>query len=139
MFALIADSQSWTYTKKLITERVRMLAHFTIGDQFIGFSGSSVSGSAHHTLKSEGEAGVGAVAAVGMGLFENSLGVCEGAILVLQWCATRNQTIPSTTNEDGLLEIPKILVHGMSSHRRLLPYPPREREQARPVPACLVP
>ena len=88
-----------------------MLAHFTIGDQFLGFSGSSVSGSAHHTITSDGEAGVGAVVAVGMGLLEKSpSGVCEGAILVLQWCATKNQTSPSATNGDGLLERPKI--HG---------------------------
>ena len=84
-----------------------MLAHFTIGDQFLGFSGSSVSGSAHHTITSDGEAGVGAVVAVGMGLLEKSSGVCEGAILVLQWCATRNQTSLSATNEGGLLERPK--------------------------------
>jgi hypothetical protein len=48
-----------TYTRKLITERLRILAHFTLGDQFIGFSGSSVCDSSHHTLSSGGEAGVG--------------------------------------------------------------------------------
>ena len=89
MLRLIVYSS--TYTKKLITERVRMLAHFTIGDQFMGFSGSSVSGSAHHTTTSDGETGVvGAMVAVGMGLPESGPGVREGA-MVLSGAAVRHQ------------------------------------------------
>ena len=67
-----------TYTKKLITERVRILAHFTNGDQFMGFSGSSASGSSHHTMSSDGEMGV-----VGVALAEDDSGLGEDAMLQL--------------------------------------------------------
>ncbi len=92
-----------------------MLAHFTSGDQFMGFSGSSVSGSAHHTTSSGGEDGVvGTVVAVGMGLLEleNRSSVCEGAMVLARHQETYESSIPllcayCTTNEDGLLEKPR--------------------------------
>ena len=83
-----------------------MLAHFIIGDQFMGFSGSPVSGSTHHTTSSDGEAGVvGEAVAVGIGLLENGSGFCEGAI----WyrCATRNQTSPLQRMKTGYRKDPK--------------------------------
>lgn len=67
---------AFTYTRKPITQRVRILAHFTIGDQFIGFSGSSVSGSSHHTISSDG-----AVSVVGVGMAEDESGLGEGVML----------------------------------------------------------
>jgi len=60
---------------KLITERVRILAHFTIGDQFMGFSESPVSDSSHHTMISGDENGAG--------LRENRSGLGGGVILQL--------------------------------------------------------
>lgn len=42
----------FTYTRKLITEIVRILTHFLFKDQFIGFSGSRFSGSSHQTMSS---------------------------------------------------------------------------------------
>lgn len=73
---------AFTYTRKLITERVRILAHFTRGDQFLGFSGSSVSGSSHHTtVLSDGRVSV--VDVVGVNLTEKGSGLGEGVMLKL--------------------------------------------------------
>lgn len=39
-----------TYTRKLVAEMVRMLAHFLVADQLMGFSASWSSGSSHQTV-----------------------------------------------------------------------------------------
>jgi hypothetical protein len=47
------DIMRFTYTRKAITESVKMLTHFRAGDQFIGFAGSRSSGSLHDTINSD--------------------------------------------------------------------------------------
>ena len=57
---------------------MRILAHFTNGDQFMGFSGSAFSGSSHHTMSSDGDMGV-----VGVGFTKDGSELGEGAMLQL--------------------------------------------------------
>lgn len=84
------ESGPSTYTRKLMTESVRMLDHFTMPDQFIGLFGSSVSGSVHQTTSSDGQAG-----SVGEGAMLNGH-ICNKVLLRLQvtlWTTNEEKSV----------------------------------------------